>query len=118
VKNFDYLKKISGGIKRGEMHVIMAEENVGKTMFGDLDLAWHKESMVVVVAPNGVARLNCRGRYLDELPVIPKLPPESPDDRPGNKAVARCGECGRVVYQIEWYSCQNSRCPVQRRPSF
>lgn len=72
---------------------------------------------------NGVARLNYSGRYLDELPVIPKLPPESPYDRPGNKAIARCGECGRVVYQVEWYSCRNNNCPVQgsainRRPKW
>lgn len=118
MKNFAYLEAINGGVKTGEMHLIMAEENVGKTVFGDLDLAWHKEEMVVIVAPSGIARLNCCGRYLDELPIIPKLPEASPHDRPGNKAVARCGECGRVVYQVEWYSCQNNNCPIQRRPTF
>jgi hypothetical protein len=51
----------------------------------------------------------------DNLPVIPKLPPESPFDRPGNKAVAKCGECGRVLYQMDTYCCMNPRCPISPR---
>jgi len=51
----------------------------------------------------------------DRLPIIPKLPPLSPHDMPGNKAVAMCGECGRVLHQIENYYCMNPRCPVQVR---
>jgi hypothetical protein len=50
-----------------------------------------------------------------QLPVIPALPPDYPDDLPGNKAVATCGECGRTVYQLESYCCMNARCPVQPR---
>lgn len=50
-----------------------------------------------------------------QLPIIPKLPPDSPHDLPGNKAVAQCGECGRIIYQIEGYYCMNNRCPVQIR---
>lgn len=52
------------------------------------------------------------------LPVIPKLPPDHPDDRPGNKAVATCGECGRTVFQIEHYCCMHPRCPIQPRAKF
>lgn len=53
----------------------------------------------------------------DDLPVIPKLPQDSPHDLPGNKAMARCGECNRIIYQIEGYCCLNTRCPVQPRIS-
>ncbi len=54
------------------------------------------------------------GLLPDDLPVIPKVK-RSPHDLPGNKAVARCGECGRVVYQIEGYCCMRDNCPVQPR---
>jgi hypothetical protein len=46
------------------------------------------------------------------LPVIPRLPDTVPRT---DGAVAVCGECGRTVYQVECYSCGNSRCPVQVR---
>ena len=52
----------------------------------------------------------------DNLPVIPKLPENWPP--PGIKdphytPVAKCGECGRLIYMIEAYCCMNPRCPVQ-----
>lgn len=46
-----------------------------------------------------------------ELPIIPKLPdtvPTNPFD-----PVAKCGECGRLIYAVEGYSCPSGRCPVQ-----
>jgi len=48
------------------------------------------------------------------LPIIPKLPPGNPKP-PGETPVAICGECGRTVYALEYYSCMNGRCPVQRK---
>jgi len=48
-----------------------------------------------------------------DLPVIPKLPESNPHDLVGNPAVAKCGECGRIIHRVEGYCCMNARCPVQ-----
>jgi len=44
------------------------------------------------------------------VPLIPKRPPADPR---ANPVVAVCEECGRDVYQVEWYNCPNSRCPLK-----
>ena len=48
-----------------------------------------------------------------DLPVIPPLPKGSP--KGPHDPVAKCGECGRLIYRVEGYCCMNQRCPVQSR---
>lgn len=52
-------------------------------------------------------------RHLD-VPLIAPLPTQK-GLRPyeTNPVIAICGECGRKVYKIEGYCCQNGRCPIQ-----
>lgn len=51
------------------------------------------------------------------LPVIPPLPPDTPDRGP-NPAVAMCGECGIEIRQVMHYACGNPRCPVFPRVTY
>lgn len=62
--------------------------------------------------------VNVWDRQSRSLPIIPPLPPYNPEDRPGNKAIAICGQCGRTVHQMEMYSCSQDRCPIQPRITF
>ena len=79
----------------------------------------HPRALALITEKDAIAAMGQSVvKPLDDLPIIPKLPPDRPEDMPGNKAVARCGECGRVVYQVEGYCCPNSRCPVQLKLRF
>lgn len=50
MKNFDYLKQISKGIRAGELNLIIASDKTGKTVY--------REEIVIVVDSRGVARLD------------------------------------------------------------
>ena len=57
--------------------------------------------------------MSTNDREWQNLPVIPPLPQGSP--KGPHDPVAKCGECGRLIYSVEGYYCMNQRCPVQPR---
>lgn len=50
------------------------------------------------------------------VPIIPskKKKKDKPKD-PHKKTIAVCGECGREVKEIDFYSCNKDNCPVQNQ---
>ena len=52
---------------------------------------------------------------LKQVPIIPPLPEDAPDRFDSNPVIAICGECGMELHKMMLYSCDNERCPVQRR---
>jgi len=50
----------------------------------------------------------------DDLPVILPLPPYRPTDP--NAPIAKCGQCGILLYKVMGYACPHGNCPCGLGP--